>query len=96
MGGGKRNPIFCLSCQSKGLKVIGTSAKSGDGIDHIFEEILTQLQKAKVPGATEKRDRSATITLNKNNVNTNSGTSNPTGANTDKGGKKKGKGGCCG
>lgn len=83
--------------QSKGLKVIGTSAKNGDGIDVIFEEILAQLQKTKVPGAVEKRDRSATITLNKNNVNTNTGTSNPTGA----GGKKEGTGkkggkGCCG
>jgi len=44
--------------QSKGLKVIGTSAKSGDGIDIIFEEILAQLQKSKVPGIPEKRDRS--------------------------------------
>lgn len=96
MGGGKGNQIIGLIGQSKGLKVIGTSAKSGDGIDHIFEEILAQLQKAKVPGATEKRDRSATITLNKNNVNTNSGTPNPTGGKTDNGGKKKGKGGCCG
>lgn len=76
--------------QSKGLKLIGTSAKNGDGVDVIFEEILAQLQKTKV-------HRSATITLNKNNVNTNTGTSNPTGA----GGKKEGTGkkggkGCCG
>jgi len=47
-----------LKMQSKGLKVIGTSAKSGDGIDIIFEEILAQLQKSKVPGIPEKRDRS--------------------------------------
>jgi hypothetical protein len=44
--------------------VIGTSAKSGDGIDIVFEEILEQLQKGKTSGEV-KRERSATITLNK-------------------------------
>lgn len=77
--------------------MIGTSAKSGDGVDVIFEEILKQLQTSKVPGVPEKRDRSETIKLKKQNVNTDAGPAGSTGSGgKNEGGGKKKKGGCCG
>jgi hypothetical protein len=60
--------------------VIGTSAKNGDGIDKVFQDMLSRMNKGKAEFFNQnKRERGATISLNKGNVKT--------GATTDKGAK---------
>lgn len=52
------------------MKVIGTSAKSGDGIDAVFDDMLKRMNKGgKSEFFKEKaRERGATISLTPNNI----------------------------
>ena len=49
--------------------MIGTSAKNGDGIDKVFQDMLSRMSKGKAEFFNQnKRERGATISLNKGNV----------------------------
>lgn len=52
------------------MKIIGTSAKSGDGIDAVFDDMLKRMNKGdKSEFFKEKvRERGATIALNKDTI----------------------------
>lgn len=73
------------------LKIIGTSAKSGDGIDAVFDDMLGRMNKGKSEFFNQKqRERGATIALNPKNIK---GQDSKAGAKDGKTGKKKKK--CC-
>ena len=77
--------------EGHGLKIIGTSAKSGDGIDAVFDDMLNRMTKGKSEFFNQKaRERGATISLNKKDVQQ---TSSPGGKGGKTSGKKKKK--CC-
>ena len=51
--------------------MIGTSAKNGDGIDAVFDDMLQRMNNEKAQFFGEnKRDRGATISLKKKTVDT--------------------------
>jgi hypothetical protein len=76
------------------LKVVGTSAKNGDGIDAVFDDMLTRMSHGKTQFFGEnKRERGATISLNKNTIEGGDFKKKGDGKNKAANGGKKKK--CC-